>query len=292
MTLIQGYLKGLLAPRLRTYGLNKEQRAVICNDVEQRLASLLFHWHDQPFRQTILTLANEEASFWTPDDVALAIRSLVVLCVRNSLIEGLNSATRAQRQILPDEDMPALTGEAIAHFRNLDIGDKFSAPATDLFGSLPRRFPNAWQCLSVLAQSKEDEASYSLVLEKAEGVEAASSRSRKLGGPAFAADGMDTGVDPALRNVLLQIQKGELKVFLAPSFSRITRNPVKLLSIVDHVLRHNAALVTCNYMLSGTYVARRNPFIRPAHTESQANANLLNYAGLSSRHKQYFVVAE
>ena len=35
------------------------------------------------------------------------------------MVEGLNAASRGRRQVVPDEDMPQLTGEAIDYFRAL-----------------------------------------------------------------------------------------------------------------------------------------------------------------------------
>ena len=89
MTVIQGYTQSVLLPQLRSLGLSKRQREIVLEDVSRRLESLLFHWGDQAFRRTILTLGTEEATFWEPQTASLEIRSLVVVTVRNSLIEDL-----------------------------------------------------------------------------------------------------------------------------------------------------------------------------------------------------------
>jgi hypothetical protein len=285
MNVIETYTKGLLAPRLRAYGLNKEQREVICTDVHARLASLLAHWADVPFRRTILTLGEEEATFWEPREADLEIRSLVVLGVRNSLIEDVHAGTRARRPLLPDADMPQLTAEAIAYFREVHLEQVQEAPGSGLFGALPRRFPNAWQCLSALGHAEGPEAQYSLRKEKAEPLQLGSVQASTSKRAVVTSSGMDAGFDTGLSRFLLMIQRGELGVFASESFSRFTRNPVKLFAILDHVLRHDAVVVTSNYLLSGDYVARRSPLIRPAHNAMEAELNRLEHKGLSPRHK-------
>ena len=44
--------------------------------------------------------------------------------------------------------------------------------------------------------------------------------------------------------------------------------------------------MTLNYLLSPTYLTRRNPLIRPPHYTSEIEAQVANPAGLSERHKQ------
>jgi len=268
-------------------GLNKDQREDVCNDVQQRLGSLLAHWADDRFRRTILTLGLEEAAFWVPATASLEIRALVVVAVRNSLIENLNAQPGSRKQSLSDDDMPYLTGEAVEYFQKADLSQSARvAPSDDVFGALPRRFPNAWQCLSALANVSTGESHYVLSKEKAEPV----------GGPAIKASssrivtvsssGIDSRIDSELARLMGLVQSGELTVFFSPSFARITRHPAKLLAIVDHLLRHGASLVTSNHLLTDSYVARRTPLIRPAHTHSEVMANLENMKGLTVRHRE------
>ena len=54
---------------------------------------------------------------------------------------------------------------------------------------------------------------------------------------------------------------------------------------VDHVLRFGGTVLTQNYLLSPTYLARRNPLLRPIHYYSELEAQLANSEGLSERHK-------
>jgi hypothetical protein len=286
---IQTYTKTLLAPRLKNYGLNKDDRAKVCADVEIRLASLLSHWRDESFRRTVLTLATEVATFWEPIEASVEVRAVVFLCVRNSQIEALNVRMRGRKQVLLDEDMPQLTGEAIEFFRSVELAHPPVSPRDDVFGELSERFPNAWECLAILASLKGGETEHALQLKKAEAVRTSAvlsgGRIKQVTG-----NGMDGQIDPQLARLLHLVATGELTVFYSPSFHRVTRNAAKLLGVLDHLLRHGAAFLTHNYVLSSTYVSRRVPLLSPAHTSVEAQAQLTNVEGLAQQHKEMLEV--
>jgi hypothetical protein len=259
--------------------------------VTQRLESLLSHWSDVPFRRTVLAIGAEEASFWEPGSASLDIRSLVVVAVRNSLVTDLNAkraytkALRSPGEFLPDHQMPWITGEAINYFQAADIDAAQVQPKRDLFGSLPRRFPNAWHVLSVLGNSSDSEIAYNLPMTKAEPVDFSACRAGNEGYLDIEA-GFDPSLNDYLAEVLRQIERKELGLFFSLSFKWITRNPEKLLSIIDHIVRFGGTVVTPNYLLSPVYLARRNPLLRPAHFSSEITAQLANPDGLSERHRE------
>ena len=117
MSVIQGYTQSVLLPQLRSLALSKRQGEIVLKDVSRRLESLLFHWNDQAFRRSILMLGTEEATFWEPQNASLEIRSMVVVAVRNSLIEDLGAsqpyteALESRNEQLRDDQMPWITGE-------------------------------------------------------------------------------------------------------------------------------------------------------------------------------------
>jgi hypothetical protein len=290
VAVVQEYTQSVLAPQLRSLGLSKRQWEIVAEDVRQRLDSLLSHWSDGPFRRTILILGTEEASFWEPQTASLEIRSLVVVGVRNSLIEDLGAsqayteALRSSRQLLPDERMPWITSEAIRYFEAANLDCAHAEPEQDLFGDLPRRFPSAWHVLSLLAGSSDVEIACELPVAEAEPMDLPVSRLR-VERHTVVASGIDPRLDDALVDMLRQVKLGKVSPFFSPSFKWVTRNPEKLLSIIDSVLRYGATVLTANYLLSPTYVARRNPLLRPAHYTSEIGAQLANRNGLSERHK-------
>jgi hypothetical protein len=291
MSAIAGYTQSILVPQLRSLGLNRRQREMVVADVTRRLASLLAHWSDLPFRRTLLLLGSEEASFWEPAGSSLDIRSLVVLAVRNSLITDLNAsrahtrALRSPKPLLPDERMPWITGEAIGYFQRVNLGAVRVQPGQDLFGSLPGRFPNAWHVLSLLGRSADTEIACELPMANAEPMVFPLSP-RKVERHTVIASGMDPGLDPHLAEILRQIERRELDLLFSFAFKGITRNPEKLLSIIDHVLCHGGTVLTPNYLLSPAHLARRQPLLRPAHYSWEIPAQIANTAGLSRRHRE------
>jgi hypothetical protein len=88
------------------------------------------------------------------------------------------------------------------------------------------------------------------------------------------------------RFTCFSIEEGEVSVLASFAFKGITRNPEKLLLIIDHVLRVGGTVVTPNYLLSPTYLARRNPLLRPAHSSSEVGGKFADPTGLGSRHRE------
>ena len=291
MSVVQEYTQAVLAPQLLSLGLNKHQRAVVLQDVAERLESLLSHWSDLPFRRTILVLGTEEASFWEPQSASLEIRSLVVVTVRNSLVTDLNAdraytpKLRSRRQFLPDERMPWITGEAIRYFQGVSLDPVLVEACQDAFGALPRGFPNAWHALALLGNSSDNEIECQL--PKAEGEPMDLSNLQGCAeGRTVIESGIDPGFDRYLMDVLRRIKRREIGAFFTPSFKHITRNPEKLLSVIDHILCYGGTVLTPNYLLSPAYLARRNPLLRPIHSCDEMASRLANPDGLSRRHRE------
>ena len=291
MTVIQGYTQSVLLPQLRSLALSKRQREIVIDDVSQRLESLLFHWSDLAFRRTILILGTEEASFWEPHASSLDTRSLVVVAVRNSVIEDLGAThpytkvLESRNKQLRDEQMPLITSEATNYFAAANLDDVQVQPKRDLFGDLRRRFPIAWNALSLLSGSSEDEIACELPIAEDDSTDSLPSQ-WQVQHRTVVASGIDPRLDTHLVDMLRQIKLRELQLFFSPSFKSVTRNPEKLFFLIDYVLRYGGTLMTLNYLLSPTYLARRNPLIRPPHYTSEIEALVANPDGLSERHKE------
>jgi hypothetical protein len=291
MTVIQGYTQTVLIPQLRSIGLSRRQWEIVAEDVRGRLESLLSRWSDVPFRHTILVLGTEEASFWEPHTASLEIRSLVVVAVRNSLIEDLGAtppytkALQSRKAPLPDNRMPWITSEAVKYFESASLDGAQVQPERDLFGDLPRRFPNAWHALSLLGESSENEIGCQLPMAEAEPIDVPVSQAG-VQNRSVVSSGIDPRLDDHLLDMLKRIRLREVEIFFSPSFKHITRHPEKLLSIIDSVLRYGGKVVTLNYLLSPSFLACRNPLIRPAHYSSEIEAQFANPDGLTERHKE------
>jgi len=291
MTVIQGYTQSVLLPQLRSLALSKRQREIVLEDVSRRLESLLFHWNDQTFRRTILMLGTEEATFWEPQTASLEIRSLVVVAVRNSLIEDLGAsqpytkALESRKKQLRDEQVPWITSEATKFLEAANLDAVQVQPKRDLFGDLRRRFPTAWHALSLLSGSSQDEIVCELPIVAPESMESSGSR-WQVQHLNVVASGIDPRLDAYLVDILRQIKQRSLRMFFSPSYKSITRNPEKLLFVIDHILRHGGTLMTPNYLFSPPYLSRRSPLIRPIHYTSEIEAQVANPVGLSERHKE------
>jgi len=291
MNVIREYTQSVLLPQLRSLGLTKRQREVVVKDVTQRLESVLFHWTDQSFRRTTLVLGTEEASFWEPRTASLEARSLIVVGLRNSALTELNAdqaymnVLRSRNQLLPDERMPWITGAAIDYFQAADLEAAQLPPKRDVFGELASRFPNAWHALSLLGCSSDNEIDYTLPIAEAEPM--GFSFSKPMGDcETVVESGFDPRLSDQLSDMLKGIEQREVAVFFSFAFKGVTRNPEKLLSIIDHVLRFGGTFLTPNYLLSPTYLARRKPLLRPAHFTRQIEAQIANSDGLSEQHRQ------
>jgi hypothetical protein len=290
MNVVQEYTQSVLGPQLRSLGLSKRQWGIVVDDVTQRLESLLSHWTDEPFRRTLLVPGTEEASFWEPRTARLEIRSLVAVAVRNSLIEDLGASRpyfkvlQSVRPLLPDDRMPWITSEAVKYFDSADLDHLQIEAVPDVFGGLPGRFPRAWHVLSLLGASPQSEIVCDLPAAESEPTDLPASR-RNVEVQEVVVSGIDPRLDDQLQRILSLIEAGELALFFAPSFKGITRNPEKLFAVIDCVLRLGGTVLTPNYLLSPTYLAQRNPLLRPIHYTSDLQAQLADPRGLTQRHK-------
>ena len=277
MTVIQGYTQSVLLPQLRALSLSKRQRAIVLEDVSRRLESLLFHWNDLGFRRTILTLGTEEASFWEPrvcqpgNPFARRRRSQKQLDRRPRASQPYTKVLESRKQQLQDDTMPAITSEATKYFEAVNLDVLSIQPKRDLFGVLPRRFPRAWHALSLLSRSSENEIACELPIEEADSMDSSASR-WEVQRRHVVASGIDPRLDTNLVDMLKQIRLREVQLFFSPSFKSITRNPEKLLFVIDYVLRYGGTLMTPNYLLSPTCLSRRSPLIRPIHYTSEIEA--------------------
>lgn len=302
-TIIDRYVETVLAPHLVDLGVAylPGVLAAVATDVHLRLQSLLAHWQDLPTRKTLLLIGREEGVFYQPELAPLDIRALVVVAIRNSLLEDLGASGSA---LLPpdlppsawpvkDEDIRSITQEAIVYWQQTDL-DRFSLPvpssAQDPFGDLQRDFPHAWHVLSRLAQAKTATLSFS----------ACQARLPDLPVPSLSIDaskqtqvhsGISPHVDSQLVGFLRAIQDAEIDLLFTDSWKMLTRHPQKLFRILDFVLAHQGSVVTHNYLLTATMACTRQGLLRPARRVPSVMTKFQNQAGLSTMHRKALEVA-
>ena len=82
MDAVSHYLNSILAPRLRGYGVSEHFLLRTIGIIHTQMTSLLRHWDDRVFKNTVLLLGLEEGSFYEPR-AKIDIRCFVVVAIRN-----------------------------------------------------------------------------------------------------------------------------------------------------------------------------------------------------------------
>ena len=296
--IIESYLRSLLRPQLQVMGLNKRQQDLVCDDIHARLSSLLGNWDDTVFRKTTLLLGTEDATFYQPANVDLEIRALVVVGIRNSMLEDLSADRPFMKEFvsvahcLPDSLVPVITSQAVDFFASTyrEMGGwKTSAPTSkaDVFRSLSRQFPESWRRFELLANS--DFPEHDLHHESAKPFNPPSldeEQSNRQDAKTTVLSGYAPNIDPDLRNYLQHIRDDKVELFFTSTFKWLTRNPAKLLKVIELLLSWNSAYVTSNYIIRRDYCAKRKSLMRPPHTVGEMKANLANQTGMTDRHCQ------
>src|SRR5579859_7037553 len=169
------YLKTIFIPHLTQLGLSDvpgDAMNIGLADTRTRLRSLLIHWQDLPTRRALLLIGEEEATFYEPQSAPLDVRSLVVIAIRNSLIEDLGSEgstllpkgwNKKYGRMIPDEEMRQITEQAIRFWQKIDIdhlSPSILAPECDIFGAIARQYPRAWYVWTQLAQATGENATF------------------------------------------------------------------------------------------------------------------------------------
>ena len=95
MDAVSHYLNHILTPRLRGYGVTEQFLLYTVSTIHTQMTSLLRHWNDREFRNTVLLLGMEEGSFYEPP-AKIEVRCFVVVTIRNSPIEMLQSNSYAE----------------------------------------------------------------------------------------------------------------------------------------------------------------------------------------------------
>lgn len=297
-TMIDGYVETILAPHLVSLGVAHLPGVLsaVVNDVRLRLQSVLAHFQDLPLRNTLLFIGREEGMFYQPDLAPLEIRALVVVTVRNSLLEDLGSSGSS---LLPphlpqsawpvkDEDIRAITQEAIAYWQRADL-QHWSLPthpsSQNPFGDLKHNFPHAWHVLSRLAQAKTQTLSFPACQAPLPILPIASIATDKSK-QTVTLSGMSPLFDSRLVDFLHVIADGEMDLLFTDSWKMLTRHPQKLFRILDFVLAYQGSVVTHNYLLTSTYACARQGLLRPAHRAQSTFMKLQNRSGLTTAHRK------
>jgi len=158
---IDGYLFGVLSPQLQRYEVEQQGIDQIVTDIDNRLHGILSRWHDEDWRDTILEIGREEGTFFLPNNTSLFVRALVVVAIRDSLLEDWHVEREygGQGKKIDDIRMRWITAEAIRYFDACALSTLPDASASleNPFADLEQKFPLAWYIFSMLAEASREE---------------------------------------------------------------------------------------------------------------------------------------
>lgn len=294
--LVNSYISDVLVPQLNKLNVSLDFQCEICNAVSEQMISALFHWKEM--REVFLVITEEEARFYEPA-VSVDVRTFVVLTLRNSPIETLQSdnfASAGLSKKISDDELKKITSDAILFFENIDF-DAFGNSGNveieyDLYNSVRENFFVAWRALETIGKAKEQSISFSsydrsdktTILDAFLTEEDIVAENGK-----FVVDGYDITVDSGLYGMLKDIAESK-QVFFTDCFKMVSRNVEKLFAVIEYVLANDAIFLTTNYMLGHTFAEKRNVVLKAAgssNTEAEIKEHINNPVGLTELHKKY-----
>jgi hypothetical protein len=285
--IIDVYFGKKLGPQLRSLGLSPLQVSLITGDIRLRLESLQANWDDVRFRNTALLPALEVAGSYQPQ-APLAIKALVVSAIRNSMLTELNASQPSNpafysvANCLTDELMPEITGGAIEFFvETWGERPNVAASKNDLFRQLAMKYPAAWRRFDALANSNQQE----MHLEPEEIHPAPLEETEEpIPSKWLVESGYVTELGPYDVAILTAVRRQPNGLFFAPVFKMVSRNPEKVLRIIDMLVSWDKEFVTFNYFISKSYCARRKRLLSAPHDNGDVVRALRNCEGITPRH--------
>ena len=279
---IEEYLYNVLANQLGEIKYRYRER--ILNDIKNRMCSLLSRWNQEDFRRTILFVTDEEALFYKPA-APKDVKRFVVAAIRNSMLEvaaSVNCNELKMREPLSDEKIRIITSSAICYFKECQFEtlqeEARNLRYIDVYGEAIQKYPLAWTVLKRAAAANNSEEEF----EKIQGA-----NQRNIGEDfgintckTAICDGYSLEFDDYLKETLGDVVSGRAEIFYVDSFKGLTRNFEKILHVLQIVLQHENAFVTCNYYISNGRIEKRKKILRAFHSEKDMFDNMRNINGL------------
>jgi len=294
MNQLDNYLINVLSKQLKEYEMTDSVCERITSNIKVQMLSLLQYWQDEEFRNTILTIGLEEATFYKPN-AKIEIKCFVVVTIRNSLLETLASDGYKKlyaKRMITDDEIQKITSAAIEYFAKIDfksLKETLDFNGIDnIYKTLKETYPVAWRALSVIGNTSKKTCRYDkgektsnndlINLISCDDCEQVRKFNKVI------MSGYDETLDEELVKILKSAYSKPGYVFYSNCFKMISRNVRKLFRVIDFLLCSDATIITINYYITNGYIEIRRPFIRPAHTSNGNYAELKNFKGLSSKH--------
>lgn len=294
---ITDYFKNVLQPQLSDYGADITFINKLCDTVETQMYSALKHWNDIAFRNVLMLLVSEEAPFYRPD-APIEIKSFVVLTLRDSPFESLQSVNFKQtglKKILTDSQVIKITSAAVDYFKDSDLlsfDESSCKPFDDIYFTLSQKYPVAWNALSALANSDKNSVTFTPIKGNYNINDIIDLKNKTSGEPTNGMskkDGFDTTIEPALTTQLQEVLS--LKIpFFSDCFKLISRNPDLVLQVLEFLFVNDLTFVSSNYLIRNGYAERRKNILKAVHLTSNDFSPVIKHCsntnGISAEHRQ------
>lgn len=296
MDAVSHYLNQILAPRLRSYGVSERFLLYTIDTINTQMTSLLRHWDDRVFRNTVLLLGLEQGSYYEPP-CKIDVRCFVVVTIRNSPIETIQSDAYPEAGLakcLTNANVKDITSEAIRYFSTQDFAamckQAKSSDKADLYFEIKQQHPVAWAALEKIAMTSAKAVDYSKVIFSEpfsfDGwAEDTTKTIKKSDFAPIIFDAYTPEFDPNLLQILQAVTSTPGSALVVDAFKVISRNANKLLDVIELLLTRDHALVTTNYYLTNGHVERRMKPLRAAHTIEEMKRNFAQTDQLGYKHK-------
>lgn len=293
---IEYYLNYILKPKLVQLKVSENYIIKIITNIKNQIYSLLKHWNNAKFRETILLIGLEEGKFYKPENASIKVKCFVVVTIRNSLLETIASVDYKQaglEKYIEDEEVISITMEAVNYFNSVNlrkVSEKLDyTKCDDMYYKIENTYKLAWKALNELAFCTGEEKYYDKIenynkLSLSDLKNAESGNLQEM----IAHVDYQSGISPNLSNELLSIIKqiinSDRKYFFTDCFKITSRNMEKLFRVIEILLQRNKVFLTNNYYIANNYVAKRTKILRAAHTRKEIETKMKQYNNLSKIH--------
>lgn len=295
---ISTYITSILTPQLISFGTSAVFIETVCSTVSLQMQSAIFHWNDLSFRKALLLIASEEGPFYEPNGKT-DIKCFVVLTLRNSPFETLQSAAyhvSGLAKPLSDAQIKAVTSNAIRYFNRLSFETLSKAAqsqpsASDFYGDIIKRYPVSWNALIYLGTTTAKrvifpKAAVASPFPLSE-IEDNAEESGKICKSVL--DGYAGELDAPLCQQLNTVTSDDNSIgaLVVDCFKMLSRNPDKILRIMEYLLTRGCAFVTSNYFIENGYAERRLKPLRAASSKNGFEEMIQHFSlidGLGKKH--------
>lgn len=293
--IIENYLQNILKKQLKKFQVSNKAIYDVVKNVRIQMKSLLSHWKEPEFRDAILIIGSEEGTFYEPKNELIA--KLVVVTIRNSLLEGIASVAYEQYntlKMLKDEEVRIITAAAIEYFSQFELDKlEINIPIDeDYYKIITDKYPVALKALMELAKCTEENLEHDYIkkenievyeLEELEDIHYFEQTENKI----VTESGIEVKINKTLCNFLKGIKEKKSKILVFDSFKMLTRNFEKLLRILEFTLTHDAYFLTCNYFIASDYVSRRSKLIKASHHQNEFLLKIKKISQISKKYEKF-----